>query len=278
MEKVILYSDSKVVLIRKADDSYRLPVAEEVGFNKNEAELFRFAEYVAVPLNLSSCKSSFNITLSDELIFNRQFPKPSSLNYEIVGLRESWQLLPEKDYRAAAKGAELLNWSNTTRFCSTCGTKLRRASDISKICPECKREVFPSLWPAIVVLVIKESPDGDSSKEEALLVHARTLSRPTVQTLVAGFVETGESLEECVAREVKEETDIEIEDIRYVGSQSWPFPHQLMLGFTARYKRGELKFADGELTAGGFFRRDNLPDLPTLPSLSRRIINAWSGM
>ena len=259
MEKVILYSDSKVVLIREADGSYRLPMAEEVELNTDEAEVFRFAGYVAVPLNL----------------FSR---KPSSLNYEIVGLRESWQLLPEKEYRAAAKGAELLNWSNTTRFCSICGTKLRRASDISKICPECKREIFPSLWPAIVVLVIKESLDGDPTKEEALLVHARTLSRPTVQTLVAGFVETGESLEECVAREVKEETDIEIGDIRYVGSQSWPFPHQLMLGFTARYKRGELKFADGELTAGDFFRRDNLPDLPTLPSLSRHIINAWSDM
>ena len=151
-----------------------------------------------------------------------------------------------------------------------------RATEISKKCGKCGREVFPSLWPAIVVLVIKESPDGDPSKDEALLVHARTLSRPGVQTLVAGFVETGESLEECVAREVKEETSLDIEDIRYMGSQSWPFPHQLMLGFTARYRGGEIAFAYGEIAFGGFFRRDNLPELPTLPSLSRRIIDAWA--
>lgn len=280
MDKIILYSDSKVIIIRENDGTYRLPVAGEVEFNSEETEVFRFAGYVAVPLNISnrlSSKVSFSKPSSsnhEPSFLDRQIAFP---NHQIVGLRESWQMLPEKDYRAAAKGAELLNWSKSTRFCSVCGAKLHRASDISKSCPECEREVFPSLWPAIVVLVIKESPDGDPAKEEALLVHARTLSRPTVQTLVAGFVETGESLEECVAREVKEETDLEIDDIRYMGSQSWPFPHQLMLGFKARYKGGELKFADGELTAGGFFRKDNLPDLPTLPSLSRRIIDSWAG-
>ena len=93
--------------------------------------------------------------------------------------------------------------------------------------------------------------------------------------LVAGFVETGESLEECVAREVKEETDLEIQNIRYYGSQSWPFPHQLMVGFTAEYLSGEINFSDGELTSGGFFTRDNPPTIPSMPSLSRMIINAW---
>ena len=128
------------------------------------------------------------------------------------------------------------------------------------------REYFPQLSPAVVVLVTKG--------EEALLVHAANFKRP-FHALVAGFVETGETLEECVAREVREETTLEIEDIRYFGSQSWPFPHQLMLGFTARWREGEVRFADGELTSGGFFRRDALPELPTPPSLSRAIIDAW---
>ena len=105
-------------------------------------------------------------------------------------------------------------------------------------------------------------------------MHADNFKRP-FHALVAGFVETGETLEECVAREVREETTLEIEDIRYFGSQSWPFPHQLMLGFTARWREGEVRFADGELTSGGFFRRDALPELPTPPSLSRAIIDAW---
>ena len=134
------------------------------------------------------------------------------------------------------------------------------------ICPGCGREFFPQLNPAIVVLVTKG--------EEALLVHAADFRRP-FYALVAGFVETGETLEECVAREIREETTLEVEDIRYFGSQSWPFPHQLMLGFTARWKSGEIRFADGELTSGGFFRRENPPLLPTPPSLSRAIIDAW---
>lgn len=110
--------------------------------------------------------------------------------------------------------------------------------------------------------------------DDALLVHARSLIRP-VMALVAGFVETGESLEECVAREVMEETSLEIGNIRYYGSQALPYPYQLMIGFTAEYKSGELSFADGELTEGGFFSRENPPSIPTMPSLSRKIIDAW---
>ena len=184
-----------------------------------------------------------------------------------MGLRESYGALSEGEYAAAVKGAELVNWSGETKFCPYCGAKLRRETEISKKCAECGREYFPQLSPAIVVLVKRG--------EEALLVHARNFRRPEMMALVAGFVETGETLEQCVAREIKEETDLDVTDIRYVGSQSWPFPHQLMLGFTARYAGGELKFADGELSAGGFFTRDNVPELPTPPSLSRRIIDDW---
>lgn len=247
MNRLIIINNGKILLV-KENDTFRLPVEGEFPLPSEDDGIFTFAGYKA---------------------FNAAFEKGE-------GIREAWQLLGEKDYAAVAKGAELLNWNNETRYCSCCGAKLRRHSEISKLCPSCAREVFPSLWPAIVVLVLKDSATGDRCDEEALLVHARTLSRPTVLTLVAGFVETGESLEECVAREVREETSLEVDDIRYVGSQSWPFPHQLMFGFTARYKSGELRFADGELTAGGFFRRDSLPDLPTLPSLSRRIIDAWA--
>ncbi|MBD5265009.1 MAG: NAD(+) diphosphatase [Bacteroides sp.] len=278
MEKVIIYRDSELLLVKDADGSYRLPYADQVPaeLKAEESANFRFpgaedsATYLAVPLPTHYASES-----------DEPLPKnhaPEDIGLERVGLRESWGLLPEADYRAAAKGAELLNWSSSTRFCSVCGAPMVRATEISKRCsnPECGREVFPSLWPAIVVLVIKESPDGDHTKDEALLVHARNLRRPKVQTLVAGFVETGESLEECVAREVKEETSLEITDIRYEGSQSWPFPHQLMFGFTAKYRGGEIRFADGEISFGGFFRRDSLPELPTMPSLSRRIIDRWA--
>lgn len=226
----------------------RLPDEGEVALDEDSAsrdDVFSFGIYKALPM--SEVKS-----MNDGI-------RP-------IGLRESWGVLSEPEYIAAAKGAELLNWNKTCRYCSVDGHKLERATDISKSCPVCGKEYFPSLYPAIVVLVLK----GD----EALLVHARTLKRP-VLTLVAGYVETGESLEECVMREVKEETSLEVDDICYYGSQSWPFPHQLMIGFTARYKGGEIRFADGEITEGKFFNRRNPPLLPTLPSLSRKIIDDW---
>lgn len=192
-------------------------------------------------------------------------PSPSD-GCELCELRASWRRLPEDVYLAAAKGAELLHWDRTTKYCPRCGGPLRRNSEISKYCDGCDNELFPSPAPAILVLVRRG--------EEALLVHARNFRRPFFG-LVAGFVETGESLEECVAREVKEETSLDIRDIRYFGSQGWPFPMNLMVGFTAEYAGGELRFADEELSEGGFFSRDNLPELASPPSLAREMIDAW---
>ncbi|MDE5712181.1 MAG: NAD(+) diphosphatase [Muribaculaceae bacterium] len=244
MKSLILASQSELMLV-KTSEGYRLPSESEAEVSDG-SETFQFGAYLAASLDAG-------IPVADVRLERR-------------GLRESWGMMPEEHYRAASKGIELLNWSSSERYCGKDGVSLVRASDISKRCPECGREYFPRLNPAVVVLVKK----GD----EALLVHASTLRR-NVMALVAGFVETGETLEECVAREVKEETSLEIEDIRYYGSQSWPFPHQLMIGFTARYKGGEIRFSDGELTAGAFFSRDSVPVIPTMPSLTRVMIDAW---
>lgn len=140
------------------------------------------------------------------------------------------------------------------------------ASPISVRCSGCGREIWPAVAPAVLVLVRR----GD----RALLVHARTFKRPFFG-LVAGFVETAESLEECVRREVKEETTLDITGLRYFGSQPWPYPSQLMIGFVADYAGGEVRFADGELSAGNFFSRDSLPDIPLPGSLAYTMIEAW---
>lgn len=190
-------------------------------------------------------------------------------NAEWVDLRTSWARLGDAKWQKACKEQELQNFRKSNKFCSTCGAKMTEATDISLKCESCGREIWPALSPAIVVLVTR------NGEEEALLVHAANFRRKGMYALVAGFVETGESLEECVAREIKEETTLEVEDIRYIGSQSWPFPSQLMIGFVAKYISGELNAADGELTSLGWFRRDALPELPTPPSLSRRIIDLW---
>lgn len=188
---------------------------------------------------------------------------------EWVELRAAWSRLGDKKWQQASRVQELQNFRAVNRYCGVCGGSMKDSTEISLKCSGCGREIWPSLSPAMVVLVTR------NSGEEALLVHAANFKYPEVHALVAGFVETGETLEQCVAREVREETSLEITDIRYVGSQSWPFPSQMMVGFTARYKSGEISLADGELTSAGWFTRDKHPPLPSQPSLSRRIIDMW---
>lgn len=188
---------------------------------------------------------------------------------EWVELRSAWMRLGDEKWQQAARAQELLNFRNAHRYCGYCGGRMASASDISLKCEDCGRELWPQLSPAMVVLVTR------NHGEEALLVHAANFKHADVHALVAGFVETGETLEQCVAREVREETSIEVTDIRYVGSQSWPFPGQMMVGFVAEYESGDIRLSDGELTSAGWFTRDSHPPLPSQPSLSRRIIDLW---
>ena len=188
---------------------------------------------------------------------------------EWVELRSAWMRLGDEKWQQAARAQELLNFRNAHRYCGYCGGRMASASDISLKCEDCGREIWPQLSPAMVVLVTR------NHGEEALLVHAANFKHADVHALVAGFVEIGETLEQCVAREVREETSIEVSDIRYVGSQSWPFPGQMMVGFVAEYESGDIRLSDGELTSAGWFTRDSHPPLPSQPSLSGRIIDLW---
>jgi NTP pyrophosphohydrolases containing a Zn-finger, probably nucleic-acid-binding len=181
-------------------------------------------------------------------------------------LRSSYTVLGEPLYVIAGKGAELIHWDFQTRFCPACGAPTGKKLPISKECSACGNELFPNIAVAIIVLVRK----GD----KALLVRAHTF-RGKNYGLVAGFLEPGETLEQCVAREVREETGLAVKNIRYFGSQPWPYPCGLMVGFTADYANGDLSLQEEELSAGAFFSRDALPDLPAKLSIARRIIDSW---
>ncbi len=188
---------------------------------------------------------------------------------EWVELRDSWRRLGDEKWQQAVRAQELQNFHRAHKFCGYCGGKMTPSTEISLKCEACGHEIWPQLSPAMVVLVTR------NGAEEALLVHAANFKHADVHALVAGFVETGETLEQCVAREVKEETSIDIKNIKYVGSQSWPFPGQMMVGFTAEYEGGDIRLSDGELTSAGWFTRENHPPLPSPPSLSRHIIDQW---
>lgn len=186
-----------------------------------------------------------------------------------MGLRESWNHLSAEEYNMAGKASELLYWDSNTRYCGVCGAPMERHTDISKRCSNCGKEVWPQVAPAIIVRIWKHDTD------EILLVHARNFRRTEMYGLVAGFVETGETLEQCVEREVMEEVGIRVSNIRYFGSQSWPYPSGIMLGFTADYAGGEISLQEEELSRGGWFRRDKMPPIPDGASMARMLIDDW---
>ncbi len=165
----------------------------------------------------------------------------------------------------AARAKGLLNFKNEKRFCSKCGGVLKDDPYYTALtCTECNKQYFPQLEPAIITLV--------SRGDEILL--AQHKNRPDgVYSCLAGFVEMGETIENAVHREVFEETGIKVKNIRYVGSQSWPFPDQLMLAFRAEYKSGELKLQEEEISDAKWFKRDNLPKIPSPGSVAYNLIN-----
>ncbi len=186
--------------------------------------------------------------------------------YRFVGLRASWDDLPVDLYRKAGEARQLAHWDAHSRYCPACGTPMERKGPIFKRCPRCGYELYPPIATAIIVLIRRG--------EKILLVRSRDF-RKNFYGLVAGFLEVGETLEECVRREVREETSLEITNLRYFDSQPWPYPSGLMVGFVADYLAGEVRLQDEELCAGAFFDRAHLPELPQKLSIARRLIDWW---
>lgn len=204
-------------------------------------------------------------TLIKALQLGEQTPLPDG--WEWIGLRASFDVLPLQRYLQAGKAYQILYWDNHSRYCPSCGTPTVRMEPIMKRCPQCHYELYPPISTAIIVLVKR-------GEDEVLLVHARNF-RGNFKGLVAGFLEAGETLEQCVEREVMEETGLQIAHIRYVSSQSWPYPSGLMVGFVADYVSGDIKMQEEELSTAAFYHRDHLPEIPRKLSIARRLIDLW---
>lgn len=175
-----------------------------------------------------------------------------------------WEAQSKKFKNLAARAHGFLRLNETYIYCPKCGTKMQTDNvETAKICPSCGRKDFPHIEPAVIVLVRK--------KDEILLVKNKNRTSEFFGC-VSGFVEHGETLEECVVREVKEETGISVTNIKYAGSQPWPFPDQLMLAFTADYKEGEIKMQEEELDDAGWFNKNNLPVIPRPGSVAYNLI------
>jgi len=184
----------------------------------------------------------------------------------LEGLRALYGRLPDEHFSIAGRAVQILLWDQTHRFCGRCGQPTVHApAERAKLCPNCGLLSFPRLSPAVIMLIRR----GD----ELLLARNKAFADGFFSVL-AGFVEPGESLEETVAREVREEVGLEVTDIRYFGSQPWPFPHSLMIGFTATYAGGEIRLQADEIAeAAWFHKHGELPRLPGKLSIARRLID-----
>ncbi|XXF10950.1 NAD(+) diphosphatase [Pseudomonas sp. D2-3] len=163
--------------------------------------------------------------------------------------------------------AQIGTWASDNRFCGSCATAMLQVpGERAMQCPACNLRHYPRLSPSMIVLVTR----GD----QVLLARSPRFVSGVYSTL-AGFVEAGESVEQCVAREVREEVGVEVCNIRYQGSQNWPFPHSLMLGFHADYAGGEIVMQEEEIEDARWFSIHALPPLPASRSIARYLIDAY---
>lgn len=185
---------------------------------------------------------------------------------DLKDLRTLFSQLGEVSFAVAERAVHLTHWDEASRYCGRCGHSLKfRKAERAKECPECGHLDFPRISPAIIVAIEREG--------KLLLARATRFVEPFFSVL-AGFVEPGENLEEAVHREVREEVGIEVKDVRYFGSQPWPFPDSLMVGFTATYARGEIRIDGQEIVEAGWFDAGNLPPrVPGTISIARRLID-----
>ena len=218
-------------------------------------------------LGLSGLREQYLGTLKGVHCYSLELPdntKPPE-GMKFVDLRQAYSEINESWFALVNKAVQVVEWDRTNQFCSRCGTKtLQKPKERGKECPACGELFYPRISPAIIVLIRK----GD----EVLL--ARSPNFPQgLYSLIAGFVEPGESAEDAVVREVREEVGIEIKNIRYFGTQAWPFPNSLMIGFTAEYASGKIKPDRIEIEDAHWFSDKELPVLPGKISISRKLID-----
>lgn len=251
-----IFCKDEILLTKSSDNTYSIPSGDVPPVKLKEWNIVHNVS----PMNDGSLVKTVRI----------EDPIVDADNYEMRTLRQSYHVLSDDVYQKAGKCHELLYWDENTKYCGVCGAPMKLHTDISKRCTGCGKEVWPLLATAIIVLIHK----GD---DEVLLVRGKSF-RSEFYGLVAGFVETGESLEEAVHREVMEEVGLKIDNLRYFSSQPWPYPCGLMVGFNADYVSGDIKLQREEIAKGGWFHRDSLPAIPEKLSIARKLIDNWLGV
>lgn len=244
-----MFSSDKL-LIKEENDSVKL--LDTIDLLKNEIQSMDLI-YLG---RLDSIPCFAKRLLSEEI---------NDESYKLIGLRQVYGLIEDEQFWLAARAYHLVNWSKNTQYCGSCGEKTQfREGEHSKFCQKCGLAMYPKISPAVIVAITK----GDK-----ILLAKNVNNKLGFYSVLAGFVEPGENLEECVKREIKEEAGINVKNIKYFGSQPWPFPDSLMLGFTAEYESGELVLDKTELSDAKWFSVKELPQVPGKLSISRSLID-----
>jgi len=243
---LFVYQENKIALTSQ----HRLPVVNQEISSLNQAYCFGY-------MHEQQC------LLLDNDILNIDILK----NYQFIEARRSHQFLEKEYFTAVGIGNHVHHFRNTHRFCGQCGAlTLDKMDEQALICSSCTRVMYPKISPCAIVLITRG--------EEILLARSPHFL-PNVMSLLAGFVGIGETVEQTVVREVKEEVSIEIGNIQYICSQPWPFPDALMLGYTAKWVSGEIKIDNHEIEQAAWFHKDNLPLLPNKMSIARYLIDRF---
>jgi len=218
-------------------------------------------------LKLKPVRKQYLGELDGRSCYSAELPEGESIkeNKIFIHLFSCFEQMGQDIFGVVGIAFQVVNWDRTHQYCGVCGTLTRdKKEERAKVCPQCGMMHFPRLAPAVIVAVTK----GD----KILLAHSDRF-RGKFYSVLAGFVELGETFEECVEREILEEVGIKVKNIRYFGSQPWPFPHSLMVGFTAEYDSGEITIDDVEITDAKWFTADNLPLIPGKISIARQLID-----
>ena len=186
---------------------------------------------------------------------------------EFTDFRTTLSFIDPSDFKLISRASILINWKAANQFCSTCGNKtLFNSKEGAPDCECLAPPRYPIISPCIITLI--------HDKDRILLGRSKFFP-PNMFSTLAGFIEAGENAEEALVREVMEEVNVKVSDIKYYGSQSWPFPSQLMLGFFCKYVEGEIKLNDAELEEARWFHLDDLPMIPPDSSISGQLIRSY---
>jgi NAD+ diphosphatase len=248
------------VLVNYGEDKAEIPLVKSSSALGVPLERFEYLGYLVDGTERQHCFSGEvgpGIAPPDGMSFNN--------------LRALFPLLNETHFWLAGRAVQIVDWDRTHQFCGRCGHRTQdQQQERAKICPQCGLSNYPRLSPAIIVRVTKSTGTG----EQILLARAQRF--PTgMFSVLAGFVEPGETLEECIQREICEEVGITVKNITYFGSQPWPFPNSLMIAFTAEHDEGNISADPLELVEAGWFSATDMPAVPPPPSIAHRLITSW---